>query len=96
MNELTKAVKDARKWFPARSEERRQILQGKKAVIGILVEEARMNEGWTLKEFSGRVGISSSSLWRIEAGEQLPTLEVARKINAALSRHFKIQKKGTR
>ena len=57
-------------------------------VIGELIEQLRMEKGWTQGELARAVGSSQSAIHRIEKGGQNVSLEMIKKLSEALGRQI--------
>ncbi len=57
-----------------------------KKEIGARIKEVRVAEGLNQMDFSGRLGVSQPTIYRIELGERLPSLSLVRE----LCRCFKV------
>jgi transcriptional regulator with XRE-family HTH domain len=53
-------------------------------VVGRRVKALREARGWTKPELARRARVAYLTLWRIEASEQIPTLQTVRKLARAL------------
>lgn len=54
--------------------------------FALRLRELREVEGLSVQQLAERAGISRMTLWRLEAGRQQPSLEIAGKLAAALGR----------
>ncbi|MBR2543165.1 UDP-N-acetylglucosamine 1-carboxyvinyltransferase [Candidatus Saccharibacteria bacterium] len=57
-------------------------------VIGELIEQLRLEKGWTQDELARAVGSSQSAIHRIEKGGQNVSLEMVKKLSEALGRQI--------
>ncbi len=49
--------------------------------LGVRLRELRTERGWSLDEAAERIGLSRSSLYKIEKGKMSPTFEALRKLS---------------
>ena len=70
-----------------------EILNEKRKAMGESIRELRMAQGWTQEQLAEITGITSSNLWRIEAGRYAVSLDILNKIAGALGAELRIIEK---